>query len=88
MKNTQLLEILKHSDDVTADAVWAILRYKNIGILRKVMCICKVLNLQPENVLRNLPKDENGRYLDKPTRGMIHEALIQRQNEYSTKVEQ
>jgi len=82
----KLEKLLKYADDVTADAVWAILRYKNIGILRKVMCICKVLNIKPEDVLNKLPKDENGRYLDKPTRGMIHEALIQRQNEYSEKV--
>jgi len=75
---TKLFEIVKKSDDVTADAIWAILKYRNIGILRKVMCICKVLNLEPNDVLDILPKDENGRYLDKPTRKMIHDALIER----------
>ena len=87
MKNTKLLQIVKKSDDVTADAIWAILKYKNIGILRKVMCICKVLNLEVDEVLSTIPKDENGRFLDKPTRRLIHDALLIRQsklNEYDT----
>jgi hypothetical protein len=75
---TKLFEIVKKSDDVTADAIWAILKYRNIGILRKVMCICKVLDVEPDEVLSVLPKDENGRYLDKPTRKLIHDALILR----------
>lgn len=75
---TKLFEIVKKSDDVTADALWAILRYKNIGILRKMKCICKVLGLDHVEVLENIPKDEKGRYLDKPTRQMIHDALIER----------
>ncbi len=80
MKDTKLLQIVKKTDDVEADAIWAILKYKNIGILRKVMCICKVLDLETEDVLNTLPKDENGRYLDKPTRKLIHDALIIRQS--------
>jgi hypothetical protein len=79
MKDTKLLKIVKKTDDVEADAIWAILKYKNIGILRKVMCICKVLDIDTQDVLATLPKDENGRYLDKPTRKLIHDALIIRQ---------
>lgn len=75
----KLITIVKNTNDVEADAIWAILRYKNIGILRKVMCICRVLNLEPQDVLESLPKDENGRFLDKPTRKLIHDALILRQ---------
>lgn len=75
----KLITIVKNTNDVEADAIWAILRYKNIGILRKVMCICRVLNLEPQDVLETLPKDENGRFLDKPTRKLIHDALILRQ---------
>lgn len=74
----KLFEIVKKSDDVTADAIWAILKYRNIGILRKVMCICKILDVEPDEALSVLPKDENGRYLDKPTRKLIHDALILR----------
>jgi len=87
MKNGKLIQIVKKTNDVEADAIWAILKYKNIGILRKVMCICKVLNLDHKEVLSSLPKDDNGRYLDKPTRKLIHDALIIRQgkiNEYTT----
>ena len=79
MKDTKLLKIVKKTDDVEADAIWAILKYKNIGILRKVMCICKVLDIDTQDVLETLPKDEKGRYLDKPTRRLIHDALIIRQ---------
>jgi len=75
----KLITIVKKTNDVEADAIWAILKYKNIGILRKVMCICRVLNLEPQDVLETLPKDENGRFLDKPTRKLIHDALILRQ---------
>ena len=78
MSNNKLITIVKKTNDVEADAIWAILKYKNIGILRKVMCICKVLGLEPQDVLDTLPKDENGRYLDKPTRRLIHDALILR----------
>lgn len=86
-ENIKLLQIVKKSDDITADAIWAILKYKNIGILRKVMCICKVLNLEVDEILSTIPRDENGRYLDKPTRKLIHDALIIRQgkaNEFAT----
>lgn len=87
MNNGKLIQIVKKTNDVEADAIWAILKYKNIGILRKVMCICRVLNLDHKEILSSLPKDENGRYLDKPTRKLIHDALIIRQskiNEYTT----
>ena len=59
MKNGKLIQIVKKTNDVEADAIWAILKYKNIGILRKVMCICKVLNLDHKEVLSSLPKDDN-----------------------------
>ena len=78
MSNNKLITIVKKTNDVEADAIWAILKYKNIGILRKVMCICKVLDIDTQDVLETLPKDENGRYLDKPTRRLIHDALILR----------
>lgn len=81
--NNKLITIVKKTNDVEADAIWAILKYKNIGILRKVMCICRVLDIDTEDVLNALPKDENGRYLDKPTRKLIHDALIVRQNKIS-----
>lgn len=78
MSNNKLITIVKKTNDVEADAIWAILKYKNIGILRKVMCICRVLDIDTQDVLQTLPKDENGRYLDKPTRRLIHDALILR----------
>lgn len=83
--NAKLYDKLKYCDDVTADSVWAILRYKNIGILRKVMCICKILNLDSATILSSFPTDESGRYLDKPIRKEIHEVLIKRSYELATK---
>jgi len=83
MKDEKFIKIVKKTNDVEADAIWAILKYKNIGILRKVMCICQVLNLDHQEILSTLPKDENGRFLDKPTRKLIHDALIVRQNKIS-----
>ena len=75
---TKLESTIQKSTDVEVDCLWAILKYREIGILRKVMCICHLLGLDSEEVLPEIPQDENGRFLDKPTRAMIHDALIKR----------
>ena len=76
--NSKIVDAIQDTKDVQIDALWAILKYKEIGILRKVMCICHVLHIDAEEILKDIPKDENGRFLDKPTRNMIHNALIKR----------
>jgi hypothetical protein len=64
------------ANEAQVDSVWAILKYKEIGIYRKIACICEVLNLDFQEVLDQLPQDEEGRILDYKTRHMIHDSLI------------
>jgi len=65
------------SQEAQLDALWAILKYKEIGIYRKVACMCEVLNLDFNMVLDSLPQDEEGRLLDYKTRHLIHDALME-----------
>jgi len=67
---------LSSATDAQVDAVWAILKYREIGIYRKVASICEVLDLDFAEVLSELPSDEEGRILDHKTRHLIHDSLI------------
>ena len=58
------------------DILWAILKYKEIGIYRKVKCMCVVLGSDLEDAVSLLPKDQDGRILDYKSRHMIHDILI------------
>jgi hypothetical protein len=77
-KTNPIESAINKTKDVEVDALWAILKYKEIGILRKVRCICHVLKIDSDKILKDIPQDETGRFLDKPTRAMIHDALIKR----------
>ena len=67
---------LKGSTNAQVDAVWAILKYREIGSYRKLASISEVLNLNFEEVVSEFPCDEEGRVLDHKTRHMIHDSLI------------
>lgn len=71
-----LLEHIKLADDVQIDSCWAILKYKSIGILRKLKCLAWVFDLDEKEILNNAPKDKDGRILDHETRHQIHDELI------------
>ncbi len=77
MRSTTLKNLIDEIDATGLDALWAILKYKEIGILRKVKCMAYVLNVSPDELINQLPQDE-GRLLDKPARTEIHEHLIAR----------
>ena len=72
----ELLEKISQANEAQVDSMWAILKYKEIGIYRKVACMCEVLNQDFENILGSLPQDEEGLILDYKTRHLIHDALI------------
>ena len=59
------------------DALWAILKYRDMGILRKILAMCEVLGLDKEEVISNLPQDENGRVYDSKNRFLLSQALMQ-----------
>lgn len=77
MESSLLKNLINQIDDTGLDALWAILKYKEIGILRKVKCMAYILNVSADELINQLPQDE-GRLLDKPTRTQIHEHLIAR----------
>jgi len=64
--------------DAILDSLWAILKYKDLGILRKIYSICEILGLDSEEILEYLPTTSDGRILDKETRQIIHTSLINR----------
>jgi hypothetical protein len=72
-----LLNAIKSATPEQIDTLWSILKYKEIGIFRKIKCMSSVLGLSFENVVTDLPKDETGRILDHKTRHLIHDTLIQ-----------
>jgi hypothetical protein len=74
--NTKLLDVISQANEAQVDSVWAILKYKEIGIYRKIACMCEVLALDLQEILNDLPQDEEGRILDYKTRHMIHDTLI------------
>lgn len=72
----KLLSAIDGAKPEEIDTLWAILKYKEIGIYRKVKCMASVLHLNFETVVNDLPKDESGRILDYKTRHLIHDTLI------------
>lgn len=74
--NAVLLDTISQANEAQVDSIWAILKYKEIGIYRKIACICEVLKLDFQKSLDDLPQDEEGRILDYKTRHLIHDTLI------------
>ena len=75
--NVTLLNSISEANEAQIDSVWAILKYKEIGIYRKIACMCEVLDLDFESAIEGLPMDEEGRVLDYKTRHLIHDTLIE-----------
>ena len=77
LQTNLLTDSILEAQESQVDALWAILKYKEIGIYRKVACMCEVLNLDFNEVIASLPQDEEGRLLDYKTRHLIHDSLMQ-----------
>lgn len=71
-----IIEAIKTADEVEVDAMFALLKYKSIGIMRKLKCMALVLDIDEDFVLQEAPKDAEGRILDHETRHAIHDELI------------
>jgi hypothetical protein len=74
--STILEKGIENSKGVEVDTIWAVLKYKEIGIFRKIGCICNLLDLNFNKAIKEMPQDENGRILDQKTRHLIHDTLI------------
>ena len=73
----KILDLIETASDAQVDALWAIIKYKEIGIFRKIHCIAEVFGEDVELLLSDLPQDEEGRILDHKTRYLIHDALME-----------
>ena len=74
--NVTLLDTINEANEAQVDSLWAILKYKEIGIYRKIACMCEVLDMDFDSAIEGLPQDEEGRVLDYKTRHLIHDTLI------------
>ena len=74
--NVTLLDTINEANEAQVDSLGAILKYKEIGIYRKIACMCEVLGLDFDSAIEGLPQDEEGRVLDYKTRHLIHDTLI------------
>lgn len=73
-----ILDTIKEADDVEVDTLFAVLKYKSIGILRKLKCMSLILDIDEETVLNEAFKDKDGRILDHENRHCICDGLISR----------
>lgn len=73
----ELYNKIEQANEAQIDALWSILKYREIGILRKIKSMCVVLDADFDEVIEEgVPTDESGRVIDKATRSHIHEVLI------------
>lgn len=75
-----LFKSISEANEYQMDALWAILKNRDIGILRKIYAMCEVLSLNHDDVVSNLPQDENGRIYDSQNRFLLSRALLKASN--------
>ena len=76
-------EAISKANSAQVDCLWAILKYKEIGILRKIKCMAEVLNFDLDLACKELPINENGFIVDYKSRHMIHDILLGKQCRFS-----
>ena len=76
-----LIAAIKEADSVEIDCGFSILRDFKIGIFRKLKGWSLVFDVEEETVIKEAPKDENGRVLDRQTRHETCDALVARSKE-------
>lgn len=80
-----IIDTIKKADEVEIDGMFGVLKYKSIGILRKLKVMALILDLDEETVIKEAPKDGEGRVLDHVTRHEICDALIARAQQQTEK---
>lgn len=76
-----LIEAIKGADNTEIDVSFSILRDFGIGIFRKLKGWALVLDINEEAVIKEAPKDDNGRVIDRTTRHTVCDALVARSKE-------
>ena len=82
-----LNEAINEANSAQVDSLWAILKYKEIGILRKIKCMAEVFGPQfdLDQALRELPINEKGYIVDYKTRHLIHDILLKKSKQLAYK---
>lgn len=81
MNNNPLVEKLTNASEIELDVAFALLKYKEIGIYRKIKGLCLAFGLNFDEVMKGLPQ-ENGRLLDRETRHFIHDFMLARAKQF------
>ncbi len=61
---------------IQLDLGFACLKYREMGIFRKAQGFAHIFGINADEIVRDLPKTEDGRILDKPSRHIIHDILL------------
>jgi len=77
VKKGLLVSAIEQADEVEINTLWAVLKYKELGIFKKLKSMALILDVNFEEVLKDVPRDEEERVLDKKTRHLIHDVLIE-----------
>ncbi len=82
-----LSEAIENANEAQVDCLWAILKYRDLNILRKLKCMAEVFgpNFDLENALNEVPRTHKGFIIDHTTRHLIHDVLLKRSKEFSYK---
>ena len=79
-----LLDAIQLAESEEIDGLWAILKYKDIGIMRKLKSMSALLDIDDNKVIDEAPKDEDDRIIDFKTRNQIHKTLLEVSNQHLT----
>jgi hypothetical protein len=88
MQNTEIPTISKaieNANPAQVDCLWAILKYKEIGILRKIKCMSELLQFNLDKACEELPINEKGFIVDFKTRHLIHDVLLEKSRNVTTR---
>ena len=76
---------VERCNNAQLDGAFAVLKYRQIGILRKVKSIAEIFNVDALHLIEALPTTTDGRLLDSPSRALICVALEKRHKELLNK---
>lgn len=79
-----LLNAIQLAEIEEIDGLWAILKYKDIGIMRKLKSMSALLDIDDNKVIDEAPKDKDNRIIDFKTRNQIHKTLLQVSKQHFT----
>ena len=77
-----LFDAIKIAESEEIDGLWAILKYKDIGIMRKLKSMSALLDIDSLKVIHEAPQDEEQRIIDYKTRNQIHKILLEVSKDY------